>query len=188
MSSKGKGFKPLVLGLLMSEEEKERRALERSAEEMRRLLARADAMGIPEGPYRVYATLWALAREYVPELKTSRPEGPQKKWEEEAKLMLACLIARRMRQKGLNKAQACAELAEDDHWLSNVRGKPDGEAIARQCTSQNLKAALSNRDEAEQAGKIEDLDALIDKGRTLMIEIEAERSSARVFSVPIIAP
>jgi hypothetical protein len=78
----------------------------------------------------------------------------------------------------LNKAQACAALAEDDLWLSNVEGKPDRDALARQCSSQGLKVALSFRDEAEQEGMIADLDALIDKGRTLMIEIAAEKSSA----------
>ena len=178
MSSKGKGFKPLVLGLLTSDEEKKRRILERGSEERRVLFALADSMEIPESPHREYLALWALARKYVPELKSSRTEGPKKKWDEEAKLVLAHLIARRMRQKGLNKAQACAELSEDDHWLSNIRGKPDGEAIARQCTSQSLKAALSNRVEAEQEGKIEHFDALLDEARHLMNEIETERSSA----------
>ena len=178
MSSNGKGFKPLVLGLLMSEEEKDRLCQERAAEEMRRLWVLADSMEIPESPHREYLTLWALARKYVPELKTSRPEGAQKKWDVAAKLVLARLVARRMRQKGLNKAQACAALAEDEPWLSNVEGKPDGDALARQCTSQMLKTALSSRDEAEQEGKIADFDALLDEARRLMIGIAAEKSSA----------
>jgi hypothetical protein len=178
MSSKGKGFKPLVLGLLMSEEEKEGLIRERLAEEVQRLNTLADSMGIPKSDSRWFQLALELAQLYVPELKTSRAEGPQKKWDEEAKLVLARLVARRMRQKGLNKAQACADLAEDDHWLSNIRGKPDGEAIARQCNSQSLKAALSDRDEAEQEGKIEHFDALLDEARHLMNEIETERSSA----------
>jgi hypothetical protein len=178
MSSKGKGFKPLVLGLLMSDEEKKRRILERGSEERRVLFALADSMEIPESPHREYLALWALARKYVPELKSSRTEGPKKKWDGVAKLVLAELVARRMRQKGLNKAQACASLAEDDPWLSNVRGKPDGEALARQCTSVMLKVALSTRADAELVGKIKDFDASLDEARHLMNEIETERSSA----------
>jgi hypothetical protein len=178
MSSKGKGFKPLVLGLLMSEKEKEGLIRERLAEKVQRLNALADSMGIPKGDSRWFQLALELAQLYVPELKTSRKDGAKTKWDIGQKLVLAHLVARRMRTHELNKAQACAALAEDDHWLSNIRGKPDGNALVKQCPSETLQVALRERDEAEQVGMIEDLDALIDKGRTLMIEIASETSFA----------
>ena len=201
-------FKPLALGLLMSEEETNRRILGRFLEKVQRLHQLSDSMEIPMDDSRwrrlalelarLYApkstqlallgvlkddSCWfwqalELAQLYVPELKTSRQDGAPTKWHIGAKFVLIHLVARRIRTHGLNKAQACAALAADDPWLSNVEGKPDGDALARQCTSQRLKAALKDRDEFEQAGKLEDFDALIDEGRTLMIEIAAEKSSA----------
>jgi hypothetical protein len=178
MSRNGRGLKPKKQGLLMTEEERERQDRDGHAEEKQVLFALADELGIPESPGRETATLWALARKYVPELKTSRPEGAPTKWDIGAKFVLVQMVARRMRTTGLSRPQACAGLASDDPWLSNVEGKPDGNALVKQCPYERLKVALRERDEAEQVGMIEDLDALIDKGRTLMIEIAAETSFA----------
>jgi hypothetical protein len=174
MSSKSKGFKPLKIGLLMSDEKAQHLIDERAAEEFRRMNVLAESMGIPDSPTRWYQLALGLARIHVPELKTSRDEGAPAKWNPVSRILLANMVAREMARDGLTKAAACQRLATQDPWLSTMRGKPDGDALARQCTAKMLSAARNERIGAEQSGF--NLDGWIDNGRKLMIEIEAERS------------
>jgi hypothetical protein len=80
MAKNTKGLPPLQIGLLTSEEQKQAIFAERVKEEDRRMVALAEQMDIPEGPYRWYFLALELARQHVPELMPLKKDGRPRTW------------------------------------------------------------------------------------------------------------
>jgi hypothetical protein len=171
MSSNGKGFKPIKVEPRMSDERIDELIWEKIAEKDRRLNALADSRGIPNDHTRWYRMAMDLAERHEPELMTSRPEGARVKWHLVAQVVLINLVAWLMNKEGLTKAKACDRLAADDPWLSKFKGKSNGDALARQCSSNWLKMTRNHQATVEKEGELECyMEGMYELRRVLMKE------------------
>lgn len=169
MSGKGRGIKPLELGLLQSETERRAVIDAAAADAFRRLVARADALGIPP-----WLLVWESLMKYDPTFKQLRNDGRPKKWNGLALITLADLVALAM-HVGLTKVRACEYLAGKDPWLSAMEGRPDGKALEKQCTKHRLAAARKTVAEAVAADMLDDLVAQVRQRRDFLSQREKQK-------------
>jgi hypothetical protein len=125
-------------------------------------------MGIPKGPQRSTLLALQLARKHEPGFKPKRQDGRPAKWDAIAKLVLANLVAIAMHPFGWTKAHACEYLARYCPWLSGMEGRPDGDALARQCSAHMLKIARNDLAAALGAGMFEEHVACIRAARDVL--------------------
>lgn len=174
MSGKGKGIKPLELGLLQSEAERNAVLDAAAADVFGRLVARADEMEIPRGPDQGWLLALAVLEQYDPEFKAQRKDGRPEKWDVLARITLANLIALVM-HVGWPKVRACEHLAANDPWLCEVEGRPDGKALERQCTKQRLAVARKAVADAASAGRLDVFAAEVRRNRDFLAQREKQK-------------
>ena len=146
-----KGLSPLPIGLLATEEQIRQVIRERVDEEMRRMCALAESMGIPEGSSRWYSVAVALARMHVPELREAKPMGAPRKWGDFELGMLSVEMrrARESRKPKLNEEEAAAQLSTKQPWRSYLQKKggsylgPDPVAALLKAYAQAKKSKFS---------------------------------------------
>ena len=119
------GLDPLVIGLLLSEKERDRLIKERVAEEYRRMVALSEAMGIHDAPPNWYEVALALAKRHVPELKENKRISPPIKWTMFERTMLGGEMMRLITREGMTREEAAKQLAEEEPWTSFL-SKKDG--------------------------------------------------------------
>jgi len=173
MTSKRKGFKPLLPSLEADVTDAEifKAVWERNAEEHRILNEIADSLKIPEGPFREILTLWELARHHVPEFKERGKEGAREKWNDHNTALFANWVVIVMNLLDVKKNRACEALAMACPWLFSAKGKPDGSALAKQCTSHRMSVARKALSDAERTGTVE---AFIAENRKAWNEFKAK--------------
>jgi hypothetical protein len=136
-----------IVGIERHESSEGKALKEMSPDECRVLDELAASMGIPESPGRMQQTLLELARIYVPGLKASSRHGAPRKWDPFTTDLLVKEIGQLMHNEGLNKIRACnrvaKQLAKSGSLLSKCVGTPSGDALARQCSSKELKRMRS---------------------------------------------
>jgi len=163
-----------MLSLLQTESEQADVAWAALADDLRSLDALAAAMEIPQGPGRHFLLAWKLARKYEPGFKPKRQNGRPQKWDGFGLLTLANLIALVMHTGCRSKAGACEYLSTNDPWLKKVEGRPDGEALGRQCTKRMLDTARKSLLAAVSAGMLDGYAAEVCRHRDYLAQ-RAER-------------
>ncbi len=142
MAKKKVGLPPLTIGLLASDEQRDRLIRERFDEEFRRMNALAEKMEIPDGLGRWYAVALNLARLHVPELRPLKDDGRATVWGDFELGVLVVEMEREIASTTPNKsiADAARSLARRSPWKDLLAPwqegqthSPDpGEAIRKQ--------------------------------------------------------
>jgi ribosomal protein RSM22 (predicted rRNA methylase) len=136
------GLPPLKIGLLASEEQRNRLIRERVDEEFLRMSALAEKMDIPNGPGRWYAVALSLARLHIPELRPIKHDGRATVWGDFELGVLVVEMEREIASTTPRKsiADAARSLARRSPWKDllapwqegQTHSSDPGEAIRKQ--------------------------------------------------------
>ena len=118
------GLPPLRVGLLATEDQRKAAVHAYGEEQLRRMEALADSLGIPNDISRWYLVALHLARQHVPELRDAKPIGAPTKWGDYELGVLAVEIEREQQQQGGGTVErAAAALAERPPWREFLQEK-----------------------------------------------------------------
>lgn len=137
------GLEPLRMGLCAPREQVGQAIRARVREELARMNALADSMGIPDDAARWYSVALELARLHVPELQEVKKDGRPKKWGDYELGLLVVELEREQKSRTAKKTQkeAANTLAQRSPWKETISkwghgksplGSDPGEALLQQ--------------------------------------------------------